>query len=270
MFVEAENFTVATGRSIDLLVIHDMEMQEKLDTAEACANFFKNQRKGSSGSSAHYCIDANSVVQCVLDKNVAWAAPGANHDGIQFEHAGFAKQTTADWLDDYGRKMLFTRSAPLFAQKCHEHKIPPVFLRAPGLTAQKRGITTHWEVTRAFSHGQGHTDPGNNFPIQRFMVEIQKAYGKPPSRKPRPVKKPMPTLREGMKGHNVKIAQRLLNYEEKRKWDDIKADGVFGTRTKAEVAEFQGRAGLHKDGVIGRMTWQALYAAKLIYADRHD
>lgn len=263
MFVEAANFTVATKRSIDLLVIHDMEYPEKLDTAEAVANYFHNQRKGSSGSSAHYNLDANSVVQCVLDKNVAWAAPGANHDGLQFEHAGYARQTTDQWLDDYGTRMLFKISAPLLAKKCHSYRIPPVFLRAPDLVAQKRGITTHWEVTRAFSHGQGHTDPGKGFPIQRYMIEVQKAYGRPsPKRKPNATKKPMPTLRQGMKGHNVKIAQRLLNFEEKRQWDDIKADGIFGKRTKAEVIEFQGRAGLHKDGVIGRMTWQALYAAR--------
>jgi len=264
-FVEAANFTNLSGkRQIDLLVIHDMEYPEKLDTAEAVANYFKNQRKGRDGSSAHYNIDANSVVQCVRDQDVAWAAPGANHDGLQFEHAGYARQTADEWLDEYGRKMLFGQSAPLFAGKCHTYRIPPVFLRAPDLVAQKRGITTHWEVTRAFSNGRGHTDPGTGFPIQRFMVEIQKAYGKPPQKKPPVTKKPMPILRQGMQGHNIKIMQRLLNYEEKRQWDRINADGIFGPRTTEEVKEFQKRAGLHADGVVGRLTWQALYAAKLM------
>jgi len=262
--IEAANYTNTSGRSIDLLVIHDMEYPEKLTAAEDVARYFHNQSKGPSGSSAHYCIDVNSVVQCVRDKDVAWAAPGGNHDGLQFEHAGFARQTTDQWLDEYGRKMLFGQSAPLFAKKCRQYKIPPVFLRAPDLSAQKRGITTHWEITRAFSNGRGHTDPGEGFPIQRFMLEVQKAYGKPPQRKPTPNKKPMPTLKEGSTGYQVKIMQRLLNYEEKRAWDDIKVDGIFGKRTKAEVAEFQGRAGLHKDGIVGRMTWQALYAAKLM------
>lgn len=258
-FVKAANFTATSGRSIDLLVIHDMEAPEKMDTAEAVANYFA---RPSTQASAHYNIDANSIVQCVRDRDVAWAAPGANHDGIQFEHAGYARQTTDEWLDAYSRQMLFQQSAPLFAKKCKEHRIPPVFLRAPDLVSQKRGITTHWQVTLAFSRGQGHTDPGGNFPIQRFMVEVQKAYGAPPSRKPAAQKKPMPVLREGMAGHNVKIAQRLLNYEEKRAWDDIQVDGVFGTRTKAEVSEFQRRAGLHVDGMVGKMTWQALWTAR--------
>lgn len=266
-FVQARNYTATSGRSIDLLVIHDMEAPEGATTAESVANYFKNQAHGPSGSSAHYNIDSNSVVQCVRDRDVAWAAPGANHDGLQFEHAGYARQTQKEWLDTYGQKMLFGKSAPLFSQKAHEFKIPPVFLRAPDLVAQRRGITTHWEITRAFSNGRGHTDPGGGFPIQQFMLAVQKAYGKPPtapSAKPAPQKKPMPLLKRGMKGYNVKIMQRLLNYEEKRAWDDIAADGVFGPRTEAEVKEFQQRAGLHVDGMVGRMTWQGLYAAKLL------
>ena len=263
-FVRAANYTSTSGRSIDLLVIHDMEAPEKLTTAEGVAGYFKNQRPGPSGSSAHYNIDANSVVQCVRDQDVAWAAPGANHDGLQFEHAGYARQSAKEWLDPYGQKMLFEQSAPLFARKCKEYKIPPVFLRAPDLTAQRRGITTHWEVTRAFSNGRGHTDPGGGFPIQQFLVAVQKAYGtSPPKTKPTAQKKPMPLLKIGMKGYNVKIMQRLLNHEERRAWDDIAVDGIFGPRTESEVKEFQGRAGLHQDGMVGKMTWQALYAAKL-------
>lgn len=261
-FVKAANYTATSGRHIDLLVIHDMEAPESGTTAESVARYFQNP---SVKASAHYNIDNNSVVQCVADRDVAWAAPGGNHDGLQFEHAGYARQTTAEWLDAYGQAMLFKQSAPLFARKCHEYRIPPVFLRAPDLIAQKRGVTTHWEITRAFSKGQGHTDPGSGFPIQKFMVAIQKAYGaKPPAVKPHHQSKPMPLLRQGMSGFNVKIMQRLLNYEEKRAWDDIKADGDFGSRTEAEVKEFQGRAGLHVDGVVGKMTWQALYAARLL------
>jgi len=261
--IEAANYTKVDSRSIDLLVIHDMEYPERLDAAEQVAKFFANQKKGPSGSSAHYNIDANSIVQSVRDRDVAWAAPGGNHDGLQFEHAGVARQTTAQWLDSYGEKMLFSQSAPLFAAKCKQYKIPPVFLRAPDLTAQKRGITTHWEITRAFSKGRGHTDPGVGFPLEQFMNTIRKLYGRPLVVE-QPNKKPMPVLKQGMRGHNVKIMQRLLNYEEKRAWDDIKADGIFGSRTNEEVREFQKRAGLRPDGIVGKNTWQALYAARLM------
>jgi N-acetyl-anhydromuramyl-L-alanine amidase AmpD len=260
MFLEAANFTAVRKRSIDLIVIHDMEYPEKITAAEDVARYFHNQSKGSNGSSAHYCCDNNSTVQCVQDHDVAWAAPGANHDGLQFEHAGYARQTTAQWLDDYSAKMLFEVSAPLVATKCRAHKIPPKFLRAPALIAQRRGITTHWEVTKAFSNGIGHTDPGANFPIERYMNAVLKAYGV--KKRPKDVKKAMNTLRKGNTGYQVKIMQRLLNYEEKRAWDDIKADGVFGTNTERELKEFQKRAGLTPDGICGRYTWQALWAAR--------
>jgi N-acetyl-anhydromuramyl-L-alanine amidase AmpD len=261
-FVAATNYTNANRKTIDLIVIHDMEYPERLTAAEDVARYFANQKKGSGGSSAHYNIDNNSIVQSVRDSDVAWAAPGANHDGLQIEHAGYARQTTAQWLDDYSSKMLFEQSAPFVAKKCREYKIPPKFMRSTSLVAQRRGITTHWEVTKAFSHGQGHTDPGPNFPLERYMNAVVKAYSGGTVTKNPDLKRTMPTLRQGMKNHNVKIMQRLLNFEEKRAWDDIKADGIFGPRTEAEVKEFQKRAGLNPDGVVGRYTWNALWAAR--------
>src|SRR4051794_37904817 len=105
-FIQAKNYTPTKSRSIDLLVIHDMEAPETGDTAENVAHYFANQPKGSSGSSAHYCIDNNSVVQCVRDHDVAWHAPGANHDGLGFEHAGYARQTAQEWNDAYSKSML--------------------------------------------------------------------------------------------------------------------------------------------------------------------
>ena len=89
-FVESPHVTNTGGRQIDLIVIHTMEMDEKGDTAERCAQWFRNP---GARVSAHYCVDADSIVQCVRDQDVAWHAPGANHDGIGIEHAGRAKQT---------------------------------------------------------------------------------------------------------------------------------------------------------------------------------
>src|SRR3982750_3889302 len=90
-FVQARNFTRGRSNHIDVLVIHTMESPEKPDTAESVANWFAGST--APQASAHYCIDANSVVQCVQDGDVAWHAPGANHNGIGFEHAGRAAQT---------------------------------------------------------------------------------------------------------------------------------------------------------------------------------
>ena len=80
-----------------------MEMDEKADTAESCSQWFKNPR---SQVSAHYCVDVDSVVQCVKEEDVAWHAPGANHNGLGFEHAGTAAQTPAQWSDPYSETLL--------------------------------------------------------------------------------------------------------------------------------------------------------------------
>src|SRR3954447_10294902 len=103
-FVQARNFTRGRSNAIDVLVIHTMESPEKPDTAESVANWFAGST--APQASAHYCIDENSVVQCVRDEDVAWHVPGANHNGLGFEHAGRAAQGKRDWADEYSAKML--------------------------------------------------------------------------------------------------------------------------------------------------------------------
>ena len=176
-FLQAANYTPATHRDINLLVIHDMEAPEKGDTAESCAEFFHNQPHSSAtGSSAHYCIDNNSIVQCVRDHDVAWAAPGANHDGLHFEHAGYARQSKHEWADDYSTEML-KRSAQLVARKATHHHIPIVFLSADDVKAGHAGITGHLQITESGIGGPAgtHTDPGTNFPWHRYIRYV-KAY----------------------------------------------------------------------------------------------
>lgn len=168
-FLQARFYTPAWKRPIDLMVIHDMEAPEKGDTAEAVARYFHN---GGTRASAHYCIDNNSVVQCVEDMDVAWAAPGANHQGLHFEHAGYARQTAEDWSDAYSQQML-SISAALMADKCKQYNVPMAFVDAAALHKGYRGITTHAEITKATGTVGGHTDPGPNFPMSNFISMVQ-------------------------------------------------------------------------------------------------
>lgn len=170
-FIRARNYTPVAHRKIDLLVIHDMEAPEKGSTAEAVANYFAGPN--APRASAHYCIDNDSIVQCVRDHDVAWHAPGANHNGIGLEHAGYAHQSRTDWLDVYSISMLH-RSAELAAEKCVKYGIPIRFVNAEGLKAGHRGITTHAEVSRAYRLSD-HTDPGPNFPMARYLAMVQLA-----------------------------------------------------------------------------------------------
>jgi peptidoglycan hydrolase-like protein with peptidoglycan-binding domain len=62
------------------------------------------------------------------------------------------------------------------------------------------------------------------------------------------------TVRRGSSGYLVKVLQRCLNERGSR----LTVDGVFGTGTEREVREWQVRAGLECDGVVGPATWGSL------------
>lgn len=170
-FVQALSYTPGPRRGpIDLIVFHDMEAPELLGTAEACAQFFAR----TTGGSAHYNVDADSIVQSVRDSDIAWGAPGANHNGIHVEHAGYARQSREEWLDDYGLDML-RRSAALVVDLCDEHDVPKEWLGIEALRSGRRGITTHRATTFAYNVRGGHTDPGPDFPVDVYMQFIRDA-----------------------------------------------------------------------------------------------
>lgn len=249
-FVQARNYTKASRKSIDLLVIHTMEAPEKPDTAENVARWFAGPT--APQASAHYCIDADSIVQCVRDQDVAWHAPGANRNGLGFEHAGTARQTTADWSDDYSRRML-ARSASLVAQKCRDYAIPAARLGAADLKAGKRGITGHVDCTQAF--GGSHVDPGPNFPWQRFLDLVHAELGAAALGAARPTADPPPLLRPGLQGWEVRRLQKLLA---RAGFAPGPIDGAFGAGTERALKAFQQAHALGVDGLAGPATWAAL------------
>lgn len=176
-FVQAEFYTATSGRQIDLVVIHDMEYPERITAAEDCAAYFAHPRQANGSpnrASAHYCIDADSIVQCVRDQDVAYAAPRVNHNGVHLEHAGYAAQSRQEWLDGYSLAML-KLSAQLTADLCRRYNIPTVHVDRTGLTSGARGITTHRESTEAFGIVGGHTDPGPAFPMDVYIGFVQAA-----------------------------------------------------------------------------------------------
>ncbi|WP_177166080.1 N-acetylmuramoyl-L-alanine amidase [Nitrosomonas ureae] len=172
-FVPTKNFNkIDSIRSVRVIVIHSMEADEKGDTAEKIAKHFATTKKKKS---AHICIDNNSIVQCVLDNNVAWAAPGANHDGIQIELAGYAAQKQPEWLDQYSTLVL-ENAAEVIAQYCLKYSIPIRQLTIEQLKDKKsKGIVSHSQVSEAFKMSS-HTDPGEGFPWQYFLDRVSVRY----------------------------------------------------------------------------------------------
>ncbi|HET7459733.1 MAG TPA: N-acetylmuramoyl-L-alanine amidase [Longimicrobium sp.] len=172
-FIKAKNFRKVDGsRHVRVIVIHDMEFPETANAAEVIAKDFANT---SDPRSAHLCIDSDSIVQCVLDNNVAFAAPGANHDGIQIELAGFAKQTREQWLDPFG-VLLLDKAANATAQYCLKYGIPVRQLTNEQLAdGESKGIVGHRQVSLVFNKST-HMDPGPNFPWDFFLKRVQQHF----------------------------------------------------------------------------------------------
>ncbi|WP_157074526.1 peptidoglycan-binding protein [Janibacter corallicola] len=70
-----------------------------------------------------------------------------------------------------------------------------------------------------------------------------------------------PTLREGSRGPDVQLAQRVIG---------VTADGVFGPDTKAALREWQGEHGLTRTGVLDDDTWNRMVAEGEVSARGED
>ena len=165
--------------AVTLWVVHCMEAPEARTTAFNCARYLSTLPDGEPKRSAHHFYDSDNVIDGVLEENIAYHAPGANSDGIGAEHAGFARQNRDEWLDDFGVRMLHL-SARGCALAAKRWGFPLSFASADQLVAgaalgnkRARGVTTHWEVTKAF-HRSTHTDPGDSFPMDYYLEEAQK------------------------------------------------------------------------------------------------
>lgn len=175
-FIQARNYTRIhpQKRAVDLIVIHTMENAEKPSAAEDVALWFAGLTKyDPPRASAHYNIDQDSTVQSVRDMDVAWHAPGTNHNGIGIEHAGRAAQTALQWNDEPSRAIL-ERSALLAARLSRLYAIPVLKLSVDDLQHGLRGFIGHVDATLAFpGKSRTHTDPGPNFPWQQYLSLVR-------------------------------------------------------------------------------------------------
>jgi N-acetyl-anhydromuramyl-L-alanine amidase AmpD len=169
-FIESPNCTRLGGRAVDLVVIHTMEIREHPGAAEACARWFS---RPDAAVSAHYCVDADSIVQCVREEDIAWHARGGNASSIGIELAGYARQSPAGWDDPYSVAML-RLTAPLTAELCARYGIPVRWLRVEQVRERAAGITGHDEISRAFGLSD-HWDPGPAFPVDRFLRLVRRS-----------------------------------------------------------------------------------------------
>lgn len=234
------------GNQIRCIVFHDMEAPERSTTARNVGkNWFATPQAGKA--STHYGVDSHEVIGYVSETLACYGAGGGSNDwGIHVEHAGYAKQSRSEWLDEYGVRML-DRSARLVADRMTHYGIPPIFRDAAALKRGAWGITTHREISKAFQPG-GHTDPGPHFPMDEYLASVKRYLAEPTA---------VPVIgigdRDGKNslggGRPVASVQRLIG---------VSADGDFGPLTERAVAAYQGRNGLTVSGTVDLDTWAKL------------
>jgi len=172
-FIKARFFRPfnAGRRPVRLIVIHTMEVPERDGIAKDIANDFAN-RPETNQASAHLCIDNKAIFQSVKDNDIAFAAPGANQDGIHLELAGRAAQTAENWQDAYSTAVL-ENAANAAAQYCLKYEIPVKHLTNEELADLiTKGFVGHVQVTDVFKKST-HTDPGEAFPWDRFLERVE-------------------------------------------------------------------------------------------------
>ncbi|MFG1976931.1 N-acetylmuramoyl-L-alanine amidase [Nonomuraea fuscirosea] len=258
-----------TGRvaPVRLIVIHTMEVAEASNAAENVAtNWFA---KPSAQCSAHLCVDNDSAVRCVNDGDTAWAAPGANSDGLQMELAGRAGQGGSGWRDAYSQALL-RQAAKHAATWCRKYNIPVKKLSRSELRAGKKGFIGHADASAVYKRSN-HTDPGPAFPWDQFLALVHaelNGTSKPDSDDTKVFPKPTSSgkawpgrylqYKPGkamMTGADVKTWQQWL----KSHHYTVAVDGAFGPMTSAATKVAQRALKVTADGIVGPSTWNAAF-----------
>ncbi len=142
---------------IKWVVLHSTEG----GTAESVARFFATTAQAST----HLVVDDKECYRMVPDLVVPWGAPGVNTGGLHIEQCGFARWSTAEWMQ---HEHTLQRSAAKAARWAHMYGIPLRWVGPIGLKLGRKGVTTHADASKAFTPG-GHTDPGPGFPKDQWM-----------------------------------------------------------------------------------------------------
>lgn len=179
------------GAKVQGIVIHTTE-----GSYSSAIGWFMNR---ASETSAHYVVSDQArpgelwteVTRMVPESEKAWTARSANPVTINYELAGYARRTRAEWLGPY-RVQLETVAA-LVADDIKERPWIPVRRGWPG-------ILGHGDLDAA-GFPNDHTDPGKGFPWDVFLSMVRRYLADPdgvrPEPKPRP-SKVYPCLPDGL------------------------------------------------------------------------
>ena len=160
-----------TKSQIHLVIIHCTESPNP--GAHGVALFFRSGNPSNGIGSTQLITDDAGCYRTLPDLVIPWGAPSANTAGVHIEQCGYTAWSRAEWL-----KHLATikRCAYKAAKACHAYGIPPVWLSPAQLRAGQHGVSSHANVSLAWPVPGAHTDPGPNYPLDKFKFWLAEYY----------------------------------------------------------------------------------------------
>ena len=206
------------------ITLHETANTTKGATALAHA---KLQQSGNSRQASwHYSVDSLYIIQSVPDNEVAFHAGDGAGDGNR-KSIGIEICVNEDGDFDRAKE----KAIQLIRDLMDKHKIP-----LKNVVPHK-----HWS--------------GKNCPKEILKEGWDKFISDIASEGTReivePLEYPGKYIRFGSRGGSVKMVQEQLG--------GLVVDGIFGKLTLARVKEFQKANKLDVDGIVGPVTWGALF-----------
>jgi hypothetical protein len=153
---------------IDLIVIHTNESSsESAAGAEGLAQYTAAPHP-SDYPAYHVLVDSDSAVRTAFDDDRVNGAGGVAERAWHLCLYGTAHQTAAEWNDLYSKAELVI-AAGLVREACERFSIPMTKIGAAQVAANVPGVCAHADVSAVYPASQGHTDPGPEFPWDKFM-----------------------------------------------------------------------------------------------------
>ena len=212
--VPSPNYRPGRIKPVRLVVLHTAETPCEPGRAIGIARYLA---RPDVQASAHYCVDPLTTVQGVQERDTAWAAPGANADGIQIEQAAYAGFGAADWAGVNPQQMITGQLVPLVAGICTRWDIPAVALDTAGVLSGAAGITTHVAVSEAYGLSD-HWDCGPAYPLDAVVAQVAALLEPTPPEPPEP---PTPSITEGddMALTIINATERPTTFQGRTVWD---------------------------------------------------
>lgn len=225
--------------STDRIYVHDNEGPQVMGAAKNLAHYLTTIDAGY-----HVIVDAQDTVVCAADDQVVWGAGGDNSHSLHVCMIGYSTQ---DWTTPYSVAEI-ELAAQQVAKWCQAYAVPVVHAAPgwPGSAPTGRGIVKH--ADNHDPRSEGHTDPGDGFPIDAFVARVNEIIGAPARFQAfvHLVASYIKPIRRGQHGPRVTFVKRLLRHH----GYNLPDGDTYGPHMAQAVENFKQRHGLNPDGDV--------------------